>query len=422
MSDDRSLEYLTVKSLHLVEQGRLGEAESLLATVVKETPNSAIHWSLYAYVASCFGRKSEYDKALESAKKLAESNAVVHFNIGVAMKRIKDPSWKGMLKKAAKLDDGLKDQVKSAMKVDYPTPLIVYPTGSEELLAQIAEGEPSGPQLSKAKPVDHDVDVISGMIRKVRGRLLRDDVEERAGYLMGGVVVRLEDVTLEMRYGPESKGEIYPAGTMVTVTIEDGRVPRIIEITDNTEEPLEGPAYVEVPKFSYQARWPKMCCGCGETQLKQLKLQGVNWDAEFTLPKTEVVEVAVRRLNWKRIGAVALTYVIGTIFGVQPAVTSSFALEISSEIEDKYDYYLKELETLNEVKMHLSMNLYLCKECKKEKKDYGAYVSVTPREFDDGFPALIIEFGNEVFMRVFHDHNPGDIFATVTREKIQILS
>ncbi len=420
LGQEKSLEYRVVEVMHLIEKGRLSESESLLESIIRETPDSAMYWSLYAYVTGCFGREAEYRKAIEAAKKLVKDDGIVMFNIGVAMKRAKDPSWKGFLKKASKLDKALNDKVKVAMNEDYPTVLIVYPLDSDSVLQIIRSGS-EGPQISRAKPVDHEVDVIPGMIRTIRGRFLRDTISQKAGYQIGSVFLKLEDLTLEMRYGPDSIGEIPQSGAMVTVSIEDGRMPRIVEISQNIDELLLIPAYTEVPTFNRQGRWPKMCCGCGEIELKRLKLHSAKWDGEIKIPKTKQVIEAQQKTSWAKIGVAALGYVIGALFEgqINPQITRTVAREISDRIPEEFDYYLKELELLDVIKMHLSMKLYLCETCKKEKKDMTTYVSIAPRDFDDGFPALKFEFRNDDFTRVFHDHNPEGIYAEVSSETLR---
>ncbi len=417
MRQQNSLEYRIVKAMYMIEKGRLSESESLLENIVNETPDSALHWSLYAYVTSCFGRQTEFNKAVEMAQKLAITDGTAIFNIGVAMKRIKDPSWRGTMKKAAKLDSSLTEVVKIAMKEDFPTAIVRYPEGSEEIIGQIITGAPKVPQISKAKPVDHYIDVIPGMIRKVRGCFLRHEVETRAGYYIGSVFVRLEDMVLEMRYGPDSKGVIPKSGTIVTVTIEDGRMPRIVEISDKVDDPLDSPAYAEVPFFSRKGRWPKMCCSCGEIRFKELKPHTAKWDGEINLQRTEFVVQPELKTNWAKLGVFSLSYIVGMLFDVPHQVSSSVAKGIADKVPDNYENYVKALEIIEIIEMHLAMKLYLCKKCKKQKKDFASQISIEPRAFDDGFPDLKFKFHNKDYAKVFHDHNPDGIYPEVSTKK-----
>ena len=108
-----------------------------------------------------------------------------------------------------------------------------------------------------------DMKIPEGQQRKIRGKIIKSGVSQESK--IGTVQIELEKVNLEMLYSRISKGEVPSPGTLCTVTILDGKMPKVLEISTNNDEELDGPIYTPIPKENGLIRWPVACMKCGDT-------------------------------------------------------------------------------------------------------------------------------------------------------------
>jgi hypothetical protein len=224
-----------------------------------------------------------------------------------------------------------------------------------------------------------------GPIRRVRGEILSASVSETAAGMLGTITMKLIDMNLELMIGRSFQGTIPAIGSVVTVLIEDQALPKVLEISTNDDTPITGPAYTPVPKGHGEARWPKACMGCGETNLSVLKRYIDTWNS--------IIHPKQKKPQWKEAAKeIGKGFVTGGLVGA--AVYSASAARKHAK---------------RKVKQHiLRITMYLCDNCRKIGKSYRDFMTVDL--FGRGYT---FEFRNSKYAEYFRDHNPGRIESSI---------
>ncbi|MFW9921181.1 MAG: tetratricopeptide repeat protein, partial [Candidatus Thorarchaeota archaeon] len=274
-------------------KGRLADAERALDGYLKSYANDGLAWSFIGYIYGCMSQASELKKSLQKAEEYAVDDAIIWFNIGIAYLRIKDfNKADDAFKKAQKLDKELKDRIKESKKEGYPKPIIPTPAEMKDQVEAAAAEIDSGPKLWAKPPVDMEVDVIQGMFRTYRGVVTNYKLQNKGGWFLGDVMINLDNEIVRMRYGPARENKVPEPGTSVIVEFEDGIIPRINDISTDTSRKTSQLVYVPVPRDPWDARWPKVCCACGEYGQTPLSKNVSKWSQRIKIERPKDMEFA----------------------------------------------------------------------------------------------------------------------------------
>lgn len=257
---------------------------------------------------------------------------------------------------------------------------VEYTDGSEPAFIQIVgqvKVEESPEQIKVESAPEMKIPV--GQKRKIRGKIIKSGVSPESR--IGSVVIELEEINLEMLYSRISKGEVPSSGTLCTVTILDSKIPKILEITTNNEEELDGPIYTPVPKEKGDVRWPVACMNCGNTNYEELKHREGFWRKTFTREKIP---------SGPTKGEYAREFLKSGLAGVAfKALTES-------------------PEGIPGVELYLKIDLYQCNNCFHKKNRYTNFMSVDVNPTDITY---ILKFNNSKFAKFFFNYNPDRIIA-----------
>ncbi len=397
---------LFAQCLFYMTKGRLADAEKTLDEFLRFYEHDGLAWSFLSYIHGSMSRVSELKTSLRNAEEFAHDNAIIWFNIGIANLRIKDfDNADTAFKKAQKLDKGLKDRIKESKKDGFPKPIIPIPDELKEQVEAYAVETDSGPQLWTKPPVDMEVDLIQGMFRTFKGIVTKYKLQNKGGWFLGDVHINLDNEIVRMRYGPTRENKLPEPGTMVTVEFEDGRVPRITDISTDTSKKSSQLAYVPVPHEPWEARWPKVCCACGEYESVVLSKKVIRWSDRIKIDRPRDMEFARESFS----------------LGLKEVVTAALlAINLFTPVSTPIDTgpgYMgipkagEAAPMISGVDLSFEITSYLCKNCEEAKKSASSLISVNVLPFGEGFPLLQFSFTNEQFKQAFEDYNPNMIPA-----------
>jgi hypothetical protein len=400
MSNESSKDELYARCVFFLNKGRLAQAEQALADYLKNFESDGIGWSLLAYLHGSMNRKPEMEKALQKAKDFADENADVWYNIGIAYLRVKESvKASDALKKSQKLNKELKQKIKGAWKEDFPRPIIPIPNQLSGHLESLESEIASGPKISSKPPVDREVNVISGMFRTLRGVIQKHNVRNKSGWFMGDVVIKLENEYVRMRYGPSSDLSVPEIGSTVTVEFEDGLVPKILEISTDTTKQVTSLAYTPVPDKPTEARWPKVCCGCGEHEIGQLKTFRRTWNHKIKVDRPKDVKQATDLFSLGVDAAISIARAALRVAIPYPVPILNVAPSGVPKAGEK-------ALMISGIHMSLRVVSYLCESCRYDKKSTKSQIHIEALPLGEGFPLLAFEFENERYQNAFENYNP----------------
>jgi len=257
---------------------------------------------------------------------------------------------------------------------------VEYTDGSEPMFIQIA-GQvkvEESPRLIEVESTP-EMKIPKGQQRKIRGKIIKSGVSQESK--IGSVLIELDNVNLEMLYSRISKGEVPSPGILCTVTILDGKIPKILEITTNNEEELDGPIYTPVPKEKGDVRWPVACMNCGDTNYEELKHREGFWRTSFTREK--IAGGPTKSEYTKEFLKSGLSGVAIKAFTEEPLGVPG-------------------------IQLYLQIDLYQCKNCFHKKNRYTNFMSVDVNPTDLTY---ILKFNNRKFAKFFFNYNPDRIRA-----------
>jgi hypothetical protein len=261
----------------------------------------------------------------------------------------------------------------------FPQPKLVQIVGLKEETVDEA-----GLKKIEAPDQQLQMKIPEGERRKVRGKLTKSTVSPDTN--IGSVFLELEKLNLEMIYSRISHGKIPEIGTLCTVTIVDGKIPRILEISTNNEEELWDPIYTPFPDDEISVRWPVACMGCGNTDYKELKHSDNIWVQGFITGRTK--EKSLTK------GDLAKAYVIGGVPGLAAGVA--------------YKAIKERPKGPTGIEAYMEIELYQCPNCFDKKNSYKNFMTI---EIDPSNLNLIFQFNNERYAEFFYSYNPGRILA-----------
>jgi len=253
---------------------------------------------------------------------------------------------------------------------------VEYTDGSEprfiQIIGQVKVEVPS-------EPVEVEIKIPKGQQRKIRGNIVKSEVSQESE--IGSVVIELEKINLNMLYSRISKGIVPKPGTLCTVTILDGKIPRVLEITTNNEEELKGPIYTPIPEEKGLIRWPVACMGCGGINHEELKQRDGFWSKGFIREK--LAGGATK-------GEIAQAFVLGGVAGAA------------------YKAYKEKPQGKRGVELYLQIDMYQCPNCFDKKNRHTTFMSV---DVDMSDFTYIFEFNNPKFAEFFNSYNPDKVIA-----------
>jgi len=227
--------------------------------------------------------------------------------------------------------------------------------------------------------------IPEGQRRKIRGKLTKSTVSPETN--IGSVFLELEKVNLEMLYSRISQGKIPEVGAICTVTIVDGKIPRVLEISTNNEEEIWDPIYTPFPEEEGDVRWPIACMGCGNTDYKNLKLKNDFWARGFITGQKKSTDGPSKK-------DLAGLYLVGGV----PALAAGAAYKAIKERPKGPSGY----------EAYLEIELYQCESCFDKKNNYKNFMSV---DIDTTNLTHIFEFKNPRYSEFFFNYNPDRIVA-----------
>jgi hypothetical protein len=243
-------------------------------------------------------------------------------------------------------------------------------------------------------------------LKTISGEIVDVDLSEGPRGPFGTVRVALQNTTVELLYSSSAEG-IQPAmGKQVRVSFLDGKIPKIVEISDYDESSIEGedqfysgPASV-TQKTVKRANWPIACMGCGVPDKDLLTQRRYTWKREID---------PLGGSTWMEAGIIPRMSDRAKVGTAMNPVTG--LLTLAADLYLKLKVRSEEKETpLFHFKLHFKM--YVCPSCNRDKPDYTRFLTIGLKPDTEREQFLYsLKFTSKDFERRFNRENPNQILA-----------